>query len=98
MMPQDAGFPEPTSPPPPRPATNPIAGRIEPPAPAPRPANPSAPPALSAAPDLGALLRALRRRWLAAAVLSLLIGGAAAGLTRYLMTPAHNGFFAARGL
>src|SRR5947209_17575226 len=68
-MPQDAGFPDPPgNPPPGRRDGNPVAGRIDPPAvPAPDAAPP--PPGLSATPDLQSLLRALRRRWVAAATL-----------------------------
>ena len=90
MLPQDAGYPEPTSNPAhPRPGPKPVAGRIEPALAAARPAG-SPPPALSAAPDFGALLKALRRRWLTAAVLCLLLGGAAAGAAWYLMTPQYT--------
>jgi succinoglycan biosynthesis transport protein ExoP len=95
MMPQDAGYPEPTSNPPhARPDSRPVAGRV-----APRAARAAAlaaasttPAALSAAPDFASLLKALRRRWLTAAVLSVLFGAVAAGATWYLMTPQYTSF------
>jgi polysaccharide biosynthesis transport protein len=95
MMPQDAGYPEPTSNPPhARPDSRPVAGRV-----APRAARAAAlaaasttPAALSAAPDFASLLKALRRRWLTAAVLSVLFGAVAAGATWYLMTPKYTSF------
>jgi capsular exopolysaccharide synthesis family protein len=92
MPPQDAGRPEPTSNPSNRPAPRPVAGRVAPPAArAAAVANP-APPALSGGPDFGALLKALRRRWMAAAVLSLLLGAAAAGAAWYFMAPKYTAF------
>jgi polysaccharide biosynthesis transport protein len=95
MTPQDASYPEPTSNPPhARPDPRPVAGRV-----APRMARAAAlaassptPTALSAAPDFNALLKALRRRWLTAAVLSVLFGAVAAGATWYLMTPKYTAF------
>src|SRR5665213_3338756 len=95
MTPQDASYPEPTSNPPhARPDPRPVAGRV-----APRMARAAAlaassptPPALSAAPDFTALLKALRRRWLTAAVLSVLFASVAAGATWYLMTPKYTAF------
>jgi hypothetical protein len=93
MAPQDAGRPEPTSnPPTPRPNPKLVAGRI--PRAAGRPAavaaTTTAPPALNSAPELSALLKALRRRWLTAAVLCLLLGGAAAGAAWYFMAPDYT--------
>ncbi len=97
MLPQDAGYPEPSSKPShSRPVPKPVAGHIEPPAAGTRPALGSPPPALSATPDLGTLLKALRRRWLAAAVLCLLLGGAAAAAAWYLMTPQYTAFVTLR--
>jgi polysaccharide biosynthesis transport protein len=95
MTPQDASYPEPTSNPPhSRPDPRPVAGRV-----APRMARAAAlaassptPAALSAAPDFSALLKALRRRWLTAAVLSVLFASVAAGATWYLMTPKYTAF------
>ena len=92
MAPQDANRPEPTSNPPgPRPNPKPVAGRV--PRPAARAvaaADPGAPPALNGAADFGALLKALRRRWLSAAVLSLLLGAVAAGAAWYFMAPDYT--------
>ena len=92
MAPQDAGRPEPTSNPPnPRPSPKPIAGRVpRPAARAAATAAPGVPPALNGAADFGALMKALRRRWLTAAVLSLLLGGAAAGAAWYFMAPDYT--------
>ncbi|HVS38130.1 MAG TPA: polysaccharide biosynthesis tyrosine autokinase [Gemmataceae bacterium] len=94
MAPQDAGRPEPTSnPPSPRPNPKPVAGRVRPPAAARAAAAataPAVPPALNGAPDFGSLLKALRRRWLTAAVLSLLLGAAAAGAAWYFMAPEYT--------
>jgi capsular exopolysaccharide synthesis family protein len=55
-------------------------------------ASSTTPAALSAAPDFASLLKALRRRWLTAAVLSVLFGAVAAGATWYLMTPKYTSF------
>jgi polysaccharide biosynthesis transport protein len=103
MMPQDAGHPDPTSNPPtprPTPSPRPVAGRVSPQAAARAVAAASAatPPGLSAAPDFGALLKALRRRWLTAAVLSLLLGAVAAGAAWYLMAPNYTSFATLRVL
>ncbi len=91
MAPQDANRPEPTSNPPSRPNPKPVAGRV--PRPAVRAAaaaDSGAPPALNGAADFGALLKALRRRWLSAAVLSLLLGAVAAGAAWYFMAPDYT--------
>src|SRR5262245_11184411 len=91
MFPHDAAFPDPTgTPPPARREPHPVAGRIEPAAPAPEPAGP--PPGLSAAPDLGALLRALRRRWMVAAALGVPLALAAAAAAWTLLTPRYTAF------
>ncbi len=95
MTPQDASYPEPVNNPPHgRPESRPVAGRV-----APRMsraaaivASSPAPAALSAAPDFTSLLKALRRRWLTAAVLSVLFASLAAGATWYLMTPKYTSF------
>jgi capsular exopolysaccharide synthesis family protein len=94
-MPHAAGSRDPASnPPPTRREPNPVAGRIEP-APGPLPPLPpeaDLPPALSAAPDAGALLRALGRRWVAAVCLG---GGLAviAALTAwFLLSPKYTAF------
>jgi capsular exopolysaccharide synthesis family protein len=94
MTPHDAGRHEPAGKlPRHRPDTNPVAGRIDPAVPQPGRTAPAAPPpALTAAPTFGALLKALRRRWLTAAVLGVLLGGTAAGLTWWLMTPKYTAF------
>src|SRR5688500_8422240 len=85
-MPQNAGFPEPKKPRNPDP--NPVAGRIEAPAPEGYPAAP----ALAATPTISDLLRALRRRWMTAVALggTLALTTAAAGW--YLLTPKYTAF------
>ncbi len=95
MTPQDASYPEPTgNPPHARPDSRPVAGRVSPriARAAVLAASSPAPTALSAAPDFTALLKALRRRWLTAAVLSVLFGAVAAAATWYLMTPKYTAF------
>jgi capsular exopolysaccharide synthesis family protein len=47
---------------------------------------------LSATPDLGSLLIALRRRWVAAVLLSVLLGTGAAAGAYYALTPEHTAF------
>src|ERR1700756_4966950 len=89
-MPHDASLPDPTGNVPP-PRRGPVAGRVEVPAALPMP-DAVPPPALASGPDAGALLRALRRRWVAAA----LLGGtlaAVAGLTAwFLLSPKYTAF------
>jgi capsular exopolysaccharide synthesis family protein len=97
-MPHDAGLPEPTSNlPPVRHEPNPVAGRIE--APPPRmPAlvipgpDPDLPPGLSAAPDAGALLRSLGRRWVAAVCLGGTLAAIAGIAAWFAMSPDHTAF------
>jgi capsular exopolysaccharide synthesis family protein len=76
MLPLDANKPDS----PRRPAAQPVpvAGHVGPPAPRPRPAAAQRPAALSSAPDLAAILKGLRRRWLLATALTLLLAPAAA--------------------
>jgi capsular exopolysaccharide synthesis family protein len=96
VTPHDAGLPEPTSSTPPTREPAAVAGRIEPVA---APAtlllsNPEIdlPPGLSAAPDAGALLRALRRRWVAAVFIGGLLATAAAAGAWFLMSPDFTAF------
>ncbi len=87
MIPNESGYPDPNTPIRPRSAPRPIAGRID--------AAPNGlmneraapPPALTAGPDFGGLLRSLSRRWMLAVVLGIpLAVGAAAGAW-YLLAP-----------
>jgi capsular exopolysaccharide synthesis family protein len=95
VTPHDASTPEPTSP---RPAARreppPVAGRIEPAAPSlpPLPPESDLPAALSSAPDAGALLRALRRRWVAAVCLGGTLAAIAAVSAWFLMSPKYTAF------
>jgi capsular exopolysaccharide synthesis family protein len=57
-----------------------------------RPTPPAPPPGLSATPDLGALLGALRRRWIAAVLLSATLGTGAAAAAYYALSPEHTAF------
>ena len=101
MQSRDAGIPDPTSPPhsphSPRchPAhSGPVAGRVGAAAgahPAARPLPPR-PPALASAPDLGALLKALKRRWLTALGLGLMLAGAIGSAAWMLLTPKFTAF------
>ncbi|HZY83803.1 MAG TPA: polysaccharide biosynthesis tyrosine autokinase [Gemmataceae bacterium] len=91
-MPHDAGLPDPAgNVPSPRRGPSPVAGRVEVPAALPLP-DAAPPPGLASGPDAGALLRALRRRWVAAA----LLGGTlatVAGLTAwFLLSPKYTAF------
>jgi capsular exopolysaccharide synthesis family protein len=91
-MPHDASLPDPAgNVPSPRRGPGPVAGRVEVPAALPLP-DAAPPPALASGPDAGALLRALRRRWVAAA----LLGGTlatVAGLTAwFLLSPKYTAF------
>src|SRR5258708_4667538 len=93
MMPQDAGLPDPSSPLPlpSRSGMGPVAGRIDPGPP--QALQPSTvPPALSATPDVGALLQALRRRWVAAVMLGSVLATAAAVAAWFLLTPKNTAF------
>src|SRR5437879_452594 len=91
-MPHDAGLPDPSSELPVvgRSGMSPVAGRIDPFA-APRQPG-TVPPGLSATPDIGAMLQALRRRWIAA----VLLGGAlatVAGLAAwFVLAPKQTAF------
>lgn len=93
MTPTNPAQPGPTPQPNPRNA-DPIAGRIDPAAPPPnRPPAAETPPAgLNAGPDVKALLRSLGRRWVLAAVLSILVGGAVAVGVYALLTPDYTAF------
>jgi polysaccharide biosynthesis transport protein len=89
-MQQNAATPEPSIPmPQASPEPPPIAGRIETIVETPRP---TPPPGLSANPDMKALLRALRRRWMVAFSLGLVLSGVAAVLAYFLLTPAYTAF------
>jgi succinoglycan biosynthesis transport protein ExoP len=78
-QPSEAGAIPPAAPAPPEKPTHASAGR--PPAP---------PAALASAPNVVALLRALRRRWLLASSLGLVLGAAAAAAVWFLLPPAKN--------
>src|SRR5205823_4676942 len=70
VTPQDASLPDSTSNPPhAHREPVPVAGRIDPAAPPPAPPEGELPPGLSSGPDAWAILRALRRRWVAAVCL-----------------------------
>ncbi len=89
MIPQEAGLPEPSHrPPADRQELKAVAGRIEA---AVRDSYPQAP-ALSATPGVGELLRALRRRWMAAVALGGTLAAIAAVAVWYLMTPDYTAF------
>jgi capsular exopolysaccharide synthesis family protein len=89
-MPQDAGFPDPT-PHSSRPHSDgsSVAGRIDPLVCYPEPAPP---PGLTAAPDVGALLRALRHRWMAAVAFGLPLAALAAAAAWFLLSPKYTAF------
>jgi capsular exopolysaccharide synthesis family protein len=74
---------------------NPIAGRIEPTTPTqpvrPLPPEP-APTGLTAPPDFKSLLRSLGRRWMLAAILSIVLGGLAGLGVWVLLTPDYTAF------
>src|SRR5262245_1051113 len=90
-MPQDAGLPDPSSHLPPHLRDPiPVAGRLEPSRPA--PSAPPAPPGLSAAPDVMALLSALRHRWVSAVLLGTTLGAIAGVAMWYLLMPRHTAF------
>ncbi len=65
----------------------PVAGRIEAPA-----HNEVAPPGLSATPNLGSLLRSLRRRWMVAFTLSVLLSMVAGVAAFSLLSPSYTAF------
>src|ERR1700722_11986718 len=89
-MPQDAGFPDPIpNNPKSRSDGDPVVGRIDPLV---YYAEPAAPPALSAGPDIGALLRALRQRWMAAIAFGLPLACLAAAAAWFLLSPKYTGF------
>jgi capsular exopolysaccharide synthesis family protein len=67
-----------------------VAGRIEPALPPTFEAQ--LPPGLSASPSMGALLQALRRRWVAAVCLGGTLAGLAALAVWFLMAPKHTAF------
>jgi capsular exopolysaccharide synthesis family protein len=90
MAPHSANIPGPTTPHQPASASlEPIAGKIEPVL---TPPEGHLPPGLSAAPSLPALLRGLRRRWVAAVCLGLTLAGLTAATVWYLMTPLSVAF------
>jgi capsular exopolysaccharide synthesis family protein len=96
---RDAGIPDPTSPPqPPRRHApghaGPVAGRIGGAAAAPpsRDVVPPRPPALAPAPDLGALVKALKRRWLTAIGLGILLAGVLGSAAWMLLAPKYTAF------
>ena len=90
MLPHDAGLPDPASNSPgnkhnPRPVAgridpmnSPLVGALEP------------PPGLSGGPDFGSLLRSLKRRWLAAATLGVLLAAVAGATAWFLMSPKYT--------
>ncbi len=90
MLPRDANKPDPTR----RPAAQPlpVAGHVGPTAPRPRTVPAARPAALSSAPDLPAILKALRRRWLLAAGLTLLLAPAAAVGAWFLLSAKYTAF------
>ncbi|HEX5270016.1 MAG TPA: polysaccharide biosynthesis tyrosine autokinase [Gemmataceae bacterium] len=77
-----------------RPAAQPIpvAGVVAPPAPRLRTAPAQRPAALSSSPDLPAILKSLRRRWLLAAGLTLLLAPAAAVGAWFLLSAKYTAF------
>jgi capsular exopolysaccharide synthesis family protein len=89
-MPQDAGLPDPSSDVSPtgRREPAPVAGRIEPPGLARAATAP--PPALSATPDIGTLLQALRRRWALAVLLGVPLAAATALAAWFLLIPKYT--------
>ena len=89
-MPQDAGFPDPTpNAPRSRPDADPVVGRIDPPA---GYADPPPPSCLTAGPDLGALLRSLRHRWMAAVAFGVPLALIAAAAAWFLLSPKYTAF------
>ncbi len=93
MTPHDASLPEPTSNrPQPRRETVPVAGRIDPVLPPPAPPEGNLPPGLSSGPDAWAILRALRRRWIAVICLGGTLAGIAAVAAWFLLSPKYTAF------
>jgi capsular exopolysaccharide synthesis family protein len=91
MVQHNAGIPNPANPlHASRPETEAVAGRIEPTITP--PPDGQLPPGLSAAPNLGALLQALRRRWVPAVCLGGTLAGIAAVAVWFLMAPKHTAF------
>jgi polysaccharide biosynthesis transport protein len=89
-MPQDAGFPDPIpNVPKSRFESEPVAGRIDPLVYYPESAPP---PALTASPDIGSLLRSLRHRWMAAVAVGLPLACLAAAAAWFLLSPKYTGF------
>jgi capsular exopolysaccharide synthesis family protein len=92
MHPHDAARPDPREELARRREPSAVAGRLAPPS-ALLPREPqAAPPGLSAAPDLPALLRALRRRWMTAVALAIPFAALAAVGAWFLMTPKATAF------
>jgi capsular exopolysaccharide synthesis family protein len=83
------GYNDPTNPPPPhlRPEGPAIAGRIEPVAP---PSDGPLPPALTAGPSFGGLMRGLRRRWMTAVALGVPLAILAVTAAWYLLAPRYT--------
>ncbi len=92
MIPQDAGFPDPNNVPPSRREDKPVAGRIESARRAALMEEQAVPAALSSAPDMGTFLRALRRRWIAAAALGGSLAIVAALAAWFLLSPKYIAF------
>jgi capsular exopolysaccharide synthesis family protein len=98
VIPQDAGFPEPTpNAPAVRPAVGPVIGRIDPQGYYP-PEPMRVPAGLTAPPDLGGLLQALRHRWMAAVALGVPLAAAAAIAAWMLLAPKSTAFVVFRVL
>ena len=89
-MPHDAGFPEPTSDLPPRAVPPPVAGRIEPTLLLSPPEGAPPPAALTAGPDLAALLRCLRHRWMGATALGIPLALLAAAAAWFFLSPKYT--------
>src|SRR5262245_11919906 len=88
MTTRHAGLPEPTHPVPAGAAeSNPIAGRIDPGL-----VHEGTPPGLAATPDIGALLRCLRRRWMTAFSVGVLLAGTAAATAYSVLSPSYTSF------
>jgi capsular exopolysaccharide synthesis family protein len=93
VTPHDTSLPEPTGQPSQaRREPVPVAGRIEPALPPPAPPDGDLPPGLLSGPDAWAILRALRRRWVAAVCLGGTLAAIAAAAAWYLMSPKFTAF------